>query len=174
VATTCSGIDGRGQVFTDTVLPSLASADPRGSCETPSQRSDRTIRIPHALEASLRRKLRAADHKAIALEQRLIARQRRLAAQHIPLCATSDLRTVAYGLVGTLAQRVTLDDPTTHQAVRPTDHDNGAYLFVLRGPPERHRPIKIRTYYPGGLVCGRGASLAHTPGCSPPPGYIAP
>jgi hypothetical protein len=83
-----------------------------------------------------------------------------------------DRRTVTYGLVGALARRVTATDTTTHQSARPVAAENGAYLIVLPGPPEQHRALKVRTFYPNGLVCGRGGNSG--PGCVPPPGYVAP
>jgi hypothetical protein len=155
----CGGLDARGQLFFDgQAMTQVASADPRQSCETAAQRQDRTVDVPRALRASLRRKLRSGDRRAVPLERRLLARQTRRAAQDIPLCPTGDLRTITYGLVGSLASRVTATDPTTRQSVRPVAAENGAYLIVLSGPAEQHRPLKITTFYPNDLVCGRGAA----------------
>jgi hypothetical protein len=171
----CGSLDRNGRLFVDgPAATQVASADARHLCETVAQRQARTVDIPRALRASLRKKLRTGDQRAIRLERRLIAQQARRAAQTIPLCPTRDLRTITYGLVGPYARRVTATSPLVRRSVRPSPRENGAYLIVLAGPPQQQRPLRVQTVYANGLVCGRGASRAATPGCLPDPGYTEP
>lgn len=172
-ANSCGGLDAHGQDFSYAKFATIVSADQRLSCETPADRQARLVDVPRALRASLRRKQRAGDAQAIRLERRLVARQARLAAHHTPLCPASDLRTIVYGTLGPLAHLVTAIDATTRQSQRPDTTQGGAYLFVLPGPTEQHRDLKVQATYPAGLICTQGAAPNPRP-CSPPPGYVYP
>jgi len=88
-------------------------------------------------------------------------------------CPTRGRRTLTYGLAGELAQHVTATNATTHQSMNPIAGDNGAYLFVMAGDARQQPQLKVQANYPNALVCDQGSNHANTPGCSPPPGYVA-
>jgi hypothetical protein len=83
----------------------------------------------------------------------------------------ADRRTVVWGFAGPKATRVAITAPRVRRTLRPRAHDDWAYLFVLRGSREQHRPLRRATTYVGGLTCaiepGRRTALA----CAPPPGF---
>jgi hypothetical protein len=172
----CGSLDANGQMFmsgganTQTASGYDGSgASVVGGCETTQ---DRQLRMdaPRTLRDALRLQLRRREYAAARVQRRVIARYERRARQKIALCPQSHLRDVIWGFEGPLAQKVTLAENRRTRTVIPSTRESGAYLAVLRGNFGDHQRLQRRTYYPGGIICGRGFGVHPTAGCSPPPG----
>jgi len=169
-ASSCGGLDARGQIFSGAVVPLMASGSASGpGCETRHERWYRTVEKPRTLNAALRLQISRGERQAARVQRRLLAKARADAQRTIPLCPARDQRTVAFGMVGSRARSVTATRGSTQMSLRPVGAESGPYLFLFRGAGTGG--LQVRTLYPGGLICPAGDERTAPAGCFPPPGY---
>lgn len=189
VLQSCGGLDsdGHGYLRADGV-PATASglgagdgSGTVGGCETNRFRRMRTVQEPRTILVDLRLAERQGNHAEIRRLKGDLRKARASAARKIRSCPAADLRTIYYGMVGTRASAVDLQEPgAPRRTVSLTPGGEGAYVFVLPGAEEDHHGIQLTVRYPDGLACpqggiaGRpkGVGIAGTRKCEEAMGFV--